>query len=96
VTDPSLRRRAPTSGRPGFAREGSEFVLTVADDGISLPPEGELEGAPPAAPARGSGLGSRLLRALAAQLRGRFARHVGPCGRGTVAEPRFAAAKPGS
>ena len=85
--------------RPGtvqvrFAREGEEFVLTVTDDGIGLPPEGELENAPPARPAGGSGLGTRLLRALAAQLRGRFTRRPGPDGIGTVAELRFAAAEP--
>jgi two-component sensor histidine kinase len=86
--------------RPGtievrFLREGEEFVLVVADDGIGLPPEGELEDAPPAPAARDAGLGTRLLRALAAQLRGRFARHPGPDGRGTVAELRFIAAEPG-
>jgi two-component sensor histidine kinase len=78
-----------------FARQGAEFVLTVADDGIGLPPEGELEGAPPEAPARGAGLGTRLLRALAAQLRGRFARRAGAGGMGTIAELRFAVAEPG-
>jgi two-component sensor histidine kinase len=87
--------------RPGtiavrFAREGDDFVLVVADDGIGLPPEGELDGAPPAPAARDAGLGTRLLRALAAQLRGQFARHPGPGGRGTVAELRFTAAEPGS
>jgi two-component sensor histidine kinase len=78
-----------------FRRVGGEFVLTVTDDGIGVPPEGELEEAPPAAPARGAGLGTRLLRALAAQLRGNFTRQPAPDGCGTVAELRFAAADPG-
>jgi len=86
--------------RPGtveirFAREGEDYVLAVTDDGIGLPPEGEVEDAPPAQPAGGAGLGTRLLRALASQLRGRFARRRGPDGRGTVAELRFPAAEPG-
>ncbi|WP_372622351.1 sensor histidine kinase [Falsiroseomonas sp.] len=86
--------------RPGtvqvrFARDGEEFVLVVTDDGIGVPPEGELEGAPPASPSRDAGLGTRLLRSLAAQLRGRFARRPGPDGAGTVVELRFLVAEPG-
>ena len=81
--------------RVRFLREGGEFVLTVADDGIGLPPEGELDGAPPARPARDAGLGTRLLRALAAQLRGRFTRQPGEAGRGTKAELRFPVDEPG-
>lgn len=77
-----------------FRREGEEFVLRVSDDGIGLPPEGELEDAPPNRPSRDAGLGTRLLRSLAAQLRGRFLRQAGPAGRGTRAELRFAAAEP--
>ena len=77
-----------------FRREGEEFVLTVSDDGIGLPPEGDLDPAPPSLPPRGSGLGTRLLRALAAQLRGSFTRRPGPEGVGTVAELRFPAAAP--
>jgi two-component sensor histidine kinase len=81
--------------RIGFAREGDEFMLAVADNGIGLPAEGELPGAPPAPPPHGSGLGTRLLRALAAQLRGTFSRQPGECGRGTVASLRFPAVPPG-
>lgn len=77
-----------------FWREGGEFVLTVTDDGIGLPPEGDLDPAPSSAP-HGSGLGTRLLRALAAQLRGSFARHPGPGGSGTLAELRFPVPQPG-
>jgi two-component sensor histidine kinase len=72
-----------------FRRDGREFVLSVEDDGIGVPQEGELDRAPPAVPPRGSGLGTRLLRALAAQLRGSFTRGAGPDGTGTVAELRF-------
>jgi two-component sensor histidine kinase len=79
-----------------FARHGADYVLTVLDDGIGVPPEGELEDAPPAAPARGAGLGTRLLRALAAQLRGSLTRQPGPGGVGTLVELRFAAAEPGA
>jgi two-component sensor histidine kinase len=82
--------------RVRFAREGDAFVLTVADDGIGLPVEGELRAAPPAAQPRGSGLGTRLLRALAAQLRGTFSRGPAACGGGTVAALRFPAAPPGA
>jgi two-component sensor histidine kinase len=86
--------------RPGlidvaFLRDGPAFVLRVVDDGIGLPSEGELEEAPPAPPARGAGLGTRLLRALAAQLRGTFTRQPGPGAVGTVAEIRFPVAEPG-
>jgi two-component sensor histidine kinase len=87
--------------RPGavhvrFARKGEEFVLTVTDDGIGLPPEGELVGAPPGKAAQDSGLGTRLLRALAVQLRGHFTRRPGEAGLGTVAEMYFPVAEPGS
>lgn len=48
-----------------FWREGEEFVLAVEDDGIGLP---DTDAAP-----KGTGLGRRLIRALAAQLGGRLA-----------------------
>ena len=72
-----------------FAREGEEFVLAVCDDGIGLPAEGEMTGSSSALAARGSGLGTRLLRALAAQLRGSFSRQSGEDGHGTAAILRF-------
>jgi two-component sensor histidine kinase len=76
--------------RVRFARQGEEFLLTVADDGVGLPHEGEVEGASGSSTRRhGSGLGTRLLRALAAQLRGAFVRRSGEAGVGTVAELRF-------
>jgi two-component sensor histidine kinase len=84
--------------RVRFAREGAEFVLTVADDGIGLPRDGEVAGG--AGPPRprspsGGGLGTRLLGALAAQLRGTFRRLPGEGGVGTVAELRFPVQAPG-
>jgi two-component sensor histidine kinase len=79
----------------GFGRQGGEFVLTVRDDGIGLAPEDEVE-PPPASAARHGGLGTRLLRALAAQLRGRFARREAPEGQGTLVELRFAVTEPGT
>ncbi len=79
--------------RVHFARQGEEFVLTVADDGIGLPEEGNATGR---RPPRGSGLGTRLLSALAAQLRGRFMRRPGEGGVGTLAELRFPVRAPAS
>ncbi|WP_207792121.1 sensor histidine kinase [Siccirubricoccus phaeus] len=75
-------------------RSSNDFVLTVTDDGIGLPPEGELMRAPPGPLPPGSGLGTRLMRALAAQLRGTFSRHPGEGGQGTVAKLRFPSAPP--
>jgi two-component sensor histidine kinase len=72
-----------------FVRQESIYVLTVADDGVGPPPEAELDGGPPVAPPPGSGLGTRLLRGLAAQLRGSFSRLPGADGRGTVVTLRF-------
>ena len=82
--------------RVRFAREGGEFVLTVADDGIGLPRDGEVAGgATLRRSLSGGGLGTRLLAALAAQLRGTFKRVPGECGVGTVAELRFPVQAPG-
>lgn len=86
-------------GRPGqvrvrFRREGEDFVLNVADDGIGLPPEADLDHAPPSPPPLGAGLGTRLLRALAAQLRGSFTRQPGAAGSGTEVELRFPVLSP--
>lgn len=47
--------------RIGFRREGPDFILTVEDNGV---------GFDPAAPPKGSGLGTRISRALAGQLGG--------------------------
>lgn len=69
-----------------FARDGNDFVLAVTDDGIGM----SGNAAPPA-----SGLGTRLLRALAAQLRGTIQRVPGPHG-GVHAELRFPCYSPGS
>ncbi|MFC7478573.1 sensor histidine kinase [Dankookia sp. GCM10030260] len=72
-----------------FRRQGEQFVLTVVDDGPGVLPDGEVGETPPAALPQGSGLGTRLLRALAAQLRGSFNRHPGEAGLGTVVELHF-------
>jgi two-component sensor histidine kinase len=65
-------------------------VLTVADDGVGLSEDDTAEGRTPSPP-RGTGIGTRLLRALAAQLRGSFSRRLGEDGVGTVAQLRFPA-----
>jgi len=69
-------------------------MLTVVDDGPGMLPDGELHETPAPLP-QGSGLGTRLLRALAAQLRGTFARRPGEAGLGTVVELRFPVDAPG-
>jgi two-component sensor histidine kinase len=74
--------------RVQFARQGEGFLLVVADDGVGLPLEGEMGAGSASAQGRG-GLGTRLLRAPAAQLRGSFARRSGDGGVGTIAELRF-------
>jgi two-component sensor histidine kinase len=82
----------PGTVRACFTRAGKEFVLTVIDDGIGLPREEDMTGM---RPPRGSGLGTRLLGALAAQLRGSFVRRASEGGTGTVAELRFPVEAPG-
>ena len=82
-----------------FVREGRSFLLSVADDGVGLPAD-DPPAAAAAAAARtrplGTGLGTRLLQGLAAQLRGTLSRRSGADGRGgTLAELRFPVAEPG-
>ena len=71
-----------------FKRHGREFRLTIEDDGAGTPPE-EQTGT--RARPLGTGLGTRLLRGMAAQLRGSFNRGPGPGGAGTHAELHFPA-----
>lgn len=80
--------------RVGFARQDESFVLTVADNGVGLPPD---DGPAPRSRKRplGTGLGTRLLQGLAAQLRGTLSRRAGEDGAGTEAELRFPVAEPG-
>ena len=80
--------------RVRFAREGDSFVLSVSDDGVGI--AGDEAPAPPHAEKRprGSGLGTRLLRGLTAQLRGTLSRRANGNG-GTLAELRFPVAEPG-
>jgi two-component system, sensor histidine kinase PdtaS len=68
----------------GFRRDGVDFVLTVADDGVGM-------AHPPSRP--GAGMGSRLVRALAAQLGGHLATESQPGG-GTCHTLRFPVAPP--
>ena len=68
----------------GFARQGDEYVLSVRDDGVGFGAAGP-EGS------RGTGLGQRLLRALAAQLHGEMTMVVDG---GTLASLRFPADNP--
>lgn len=82
--------------RVRFAREGESFVLSVADDGVGMAED--QAPVPPQVEKRarsGTGLGTRLLQGLAAQLRGTLSRHEGGGGAGTLAELRFPVAGPG-
>lgn len=71
-----------------FRRDGLEFELVVADDGCGL----AAPRCPNALPS--TGLGTRMLRALGAQLRGSFKRGPGEYG-GTVCVLRFPVPEPG-
>jgi two-component sensor histidine kinase len=70
--------------RVRFSRDGTMFVLTIADDGIGI-----QHGA-------AGGLGTRLLRSLGAQLRGTFTRGPASGDFGTICLLRFPAAEPGA
>ncbi|MBD0271317.1 MAG: DUF4118 domain-containing protein, partial [Acetobacteraceae bacterium] len=77
-----------------FAREGNDFVLSVSDDGIGMSADdARPHGSPAGRLPRGTGLGTRLLQGLAAQLRGTLSREGGG-GAGTSAELRFPAGEP--
>jgi len=75
--------------RVEFNRHDGFYVLCIGDDGIGMRGTQGANG-PPA----GAGLGTRLLRALAAQLRGSFTREAGPQG-GTLCTLRFPFPEPG-
>ena len=90
----ALKYAFPDNGagtvRVRFACEGESFALSVSDDGVGM----SADEAPPAAPRAsggkqqrplGTGLGTRLLQGLAAQLRGTLSRHRGENGAGTLA-----------
>ncbi len=81
--------------RVRFAREGNGFLLSVSDDGVGLPPDEGLVAPRAGKRPLGTGLGTRLLQGLAAQLRGTLSRRRGENGAGTLAELRFPVAEPG-
>lgn len=72
--------------RVSFRREDAVYKLTVSDNGVGV-------GSGPQQPGSGTGLGSRLLRALAAQLGGRLDVMSGDVG-GTVATLQFPVPSP--
>ncbi|SDB72329.1 Two-component sensor histidine kinase, contains HisKA and HATPase domains [Belnapia rosea] len=81
--------------RPGrvrvqFIQLDRDFLLTIEDDGTGTPPEDQTAAGSRTRPL-GTGLGTRLLRGMAAQLRGTFTRGPGPGGIGTHVEMRFPA-----
>ena len=81
--------------RPGrvqlrFARLDGDFLLTILDDGTGTAPEDQTALGSRTRPL-GTGLGTRLLRGMAAQLRGSFGRGPGPGGTGTHVDLRFPA-----
>jgi two-component sensor histidine kinase len=80
-----------------FARQAEAFALSIRDDGIGIAEAGQVTAAdtlPGARDASGRGLGTRLLRALAAQLRGTFTRQAADAG-GTICCLHFPTAEPG-
>jgi len=86
----ALKHAFPETAREGavtvgFRRDGADFILTVVDDGVGM-------AHPPQTPA--PGMGSRLVRALAAQLGGHVETTSQP-GAGTRHALRFPVAPPG-
>jgi two-component sensor histidine kinase len=79
--------------RVSFTREGERYLLSVSDDGVGLPLEDAPASGPRARPL-GTGLGTRLLQGLAAQLRGTLSRGRREDGAGTLAELRFPVLQP--
>ncbi|MFC7539933.1 sensor histidine kinase [Siccirubricoccus deserti] len=75
-----------------FTRSAEEFVLIVSDDGIGQ--AGADDEAAGSIRTSGTGLGTRLMHGLAAQLRGRFSRAAGEAGVGTIAQLRFPVVEP--
>ncbi|MFC1458093.1 sensor histidine kinase [Microvirga arabica] len=64
-----------------FSRESDTFRVAVADDGVGLPPESR--------PGPSSGLGTRLIRSMVAQLGGTINVEPNGNGAGTVITVRF-------
>jgi len=84
---------APGKVQVRFTLAGGDFLLTIEDDGTGTPQDeqpSERRSRP-----LGTGLGTRLLRGMAAQLRGSFTRGPGEGGAGTRALLRFPAEAPG-
>ena len=82
----------PGTVRVRFRREGANFVLSVVDNGVGMAEEDEDL---TSTSRQGTGLGTRLLHALAAQLRGAFTRRPADEGTGTVSELHFPVGTPG-
>lgn len=78
----------------GFRRDGIDFILTVADDGVGMTEPPCRSGDGPG-DSRSVGMGSRLVRALAAQLGGHVETTSQPGG-GTRHVLRFPAQPPGN
>ena len=94
----ALKYAFPDNGagtvRVRFRRDGNDYLLSVSDNGVGMASDDA-----PAARERprrlGTGLGTRLLQGLAAQLRGTLSRSPGEDGSGTLAVLRFPVAEPG-